>query len=337
MDNWVDVVSLIVSIVTAALVPGVYWLYKRWAERRQRIADEMQRAKDADAERLEKRREDALAKRTARQDKHLAEVERKQGEYNELKEIFAIHSALTQLDAYTALARARAHDGSGSDGTVTNVSDAEAEAAKLFLISLHFRTTSQFTRLQENVAVPQGIIDKIDELQGAIASQFPEETRAVQEVFTEQSKRIQGHEKNPEVQARVREIAKRFVGRDVEPDTVVEVSSEFGDLFRSLRITRAGQGISFTLPDTEASIWFAGSGQGVVPATVEHATGGDLHGCSLRSRKRGSLLTQLQQIDAAAGIAEGLADGIRSLASENENLCGCGVKLVAERAGRAKA
>lgn len=309
MANWVDIVSLCVSILTAALVPGVYWLYKRWAGNRERV----------EAERRVAASQQARARR--------AEVESKRQEYEELKEVFSIHSALTQLDTFAALGRVQTGQSTTQPSPDRPSPNVDFEAAKLFLISLHFRTTSQFTRLQENVAVPQEIIDKIDEIQGEIARHFPVETRATQALFAEQRDRVQGHQKNPVVQQRILEIARTFAGGPVELDTVVEVAPEFKDLMATLRITRAGQGISFTLPGSDTSIWFAGNGKGVLPATVEHSADRALYRCSLRSQKRGSLLTQLQNLEGGPRIATALADGIRGLARDNANVCGCGEPL----------
>ena len=247
-------------------------------------------------------------KKEAEQEARQKAYERRQQAYEEQKEAFAIHAALTEISVLEALGRGH-----------------RDEAAMASLVALHTRSALRFVAFSDGFGMNRDFSESIEAALRAIHVKFPAETLAAQGLFDQNAEirreQSQNHSKNPNVQERMSDFASRLAGRVVGRGESSDVDVAFRDVMESLKLTKAGQAVTITLPGGKNKIWFAGSGSGLVPAGVHHI---DASGCMLNLAKTG-LKTRLQ-VESQDGrtLAEAFVRELREL-GDTHRVCTCGV------------
>lgn len=307
MDDPISILNLVLAVATGAVVPLALWM--RDSSKRKREAER--------AEREWAQREEEWERKEVewkQQNEQWAYQESKQ-RHDELAQAFDIHADLSQMQLFEALANAN-----------------EDAAARQYAVQLHARASYRFKTFSDDFALPDDVITMVTTALTTINESLPRETAAAQQAFTDKVATKQNHAKNSDVQARISEFAARLVGRPVSRDERADVQDEFGDVARSVRVSRGGQGVEIVLPDGAHKIWFAGSGRGDLPAVVVHF---DAKGCTLDSSKAGELKSRLAtHANDGSYLADAFARELRGL-SEAGGRCGCGAPLSYPAAVRA--
>lgn len=131
------------------------------------------------------------------------------------------------------------------------------------------------------------------------------------------------HSKNPESARIIRQFAETISGSPLEAGVDTE-STAFPDLFRSVKLSKAGQSVNLTMNSGDV-IYFAGNNREVVPAVAHHHRRSDQpdiggNRCSLNTTATKQFLAQNH-----GGSGEDLAMAFVELLRSQSGDCGCGI------------
>ncbi|NLB46168.1 MAG: hypothetical protein GX814_00155 [Microbacteriaceae bacterium] len=308
MELSLDIGSAILSVITAICIPFVVW----WIGKSSREAEDDRKARaDERAENSLKLEKESHARQLQAEARQLQSEARQVDEQayrekvqrqEELKEVFEIHESLTQPQVFEAL-------------SASNAGASEQQ----YLVSLHARAAYRFKSFSDEFMLPENVVELVSGALLNIHNKYPKETGPAQTLFVEKVAQKQNHEKNEWVQDRIGELAARLTGTVVARGESARVQQVFQDLFASVRVTKGGQAVQFTLPGDAGKIWFSGSGRGDLPAGFGHM---GVKGCTLRLMRR----SLQEHNDSGAKLADEFATGIRDRA-KSEPVCGCGIPL----------